>query len=392
MPAPSPALHRSAPNSRRILWGVLAIALFTVTQLGWWIAFHLRSASQDIRATAAQLEDDRQAAEATLAELASRQALGPSGPAEFLARSYPRMRWTAQVHPGQELVSGYPGYGVTIDPAPIAHMVKRRQASIRMFTGEGSAFLIILVAGVAVILRSIRREMALMRQQANFLSAVTHELKSPLASIRLFVETLQMRQVTPEKRDRYLANMRADVDRLEGLVDNVLSVARLDSGRFVVHPDRGDLRRDVAEVTRALRQELAHRKLEVQLVLPDRSVEARYDQGVLRTVMRNLLENAAKYGGPHLPVRLSLSAQAPWAVLEVADQGIGLAAEEQEKIFQKFYRVGDEMVRQSEGTGLGLYLARELLRHSGGDITAHSEGLGRGTTFRVRFPLHGAEA
>jgi signal transduction histidine kinase len=385
--SPSP----SAAGSRRIFWGVLAIALFTATQLGWWVTFHLHSDIENIRTTATHLERERQAAETTLVELVSRNALDSGGPTAFLARSYPHLEWTAQARPGEELVPGHPGYGITIKPAPLERLMRRRHSAIRMFVGEGAAFLLILAAGVTVVLRSIRREMSLVRQQANFLSAVTHELKSPLASIRLFVETLQMREVSAEKRTRYLNNVRADVDRLEGLVDNVLAVARLDSGRFVVHTAEGDLKRDLVDLTQVVREELAHKDLAFELVVSDDSVKARYDRGVLRTVMRNLLENAAKYGGK-APVQLRLSAQAPWAVLDVADQGIGLAPEELERIFEKFYRVGDEMVRQSEGTGLGLYLARELLRQSGGEISAHSPGLGHGTTFRVRLPLSGGQA
>jgi signal transduction histidine kinase len=109
--------------------------------------------------------------------------------------------------------------------------------------------------------------------------------------------------------------------------------------------------------------------------------------GVLKTVLRNLLDNAAKYGGADQPVRVTVARQGDWAAIEVRDQGIGLAAEEREKIFEKFYRVGEEMVRQTEGTGLGLYLARELIRQLGGDITAESPGVGKGTSFRVTLPL-----
>jgi len=108
-------------------------------------------------------------------------------------------------------------------------------------------------------------------------------------------------------------------------------------------------------------------------------------------VLRNLLDNAAKYGGADQPVHVAVARQGEWAAIEVRDQGIGLAAEEREKIFQKFYRVGEEMVRQTEGTGLGLYLARELVRQVGGSITAESPGVGRGTTFRVTLPLASEE-
>jgi signal transduction histidine kinase len=238
-----------------------------------------------------------------------------------------------------------------------------------------------------LILRSVRREMDLMRQQANFLSAVTHELKSPLASIRLFIETLELRELPPEKRSRYLSNMRADVDRLEGLVKNILAVARLDSGSFVVHVEPGDLGRDVADVVAALDKDPSQRRLSVALSVPDQPLQARYDLGVLKTVLRNLLDNAAKYGGADKPVRVVVARQGTWATIEVIDQGIGLAAEERDKIFQKFYRVGDEMVRQAEGSGLGLYLARELVRQVGGALTAESAGAGLGTTFRVTLPL-----
>jgi hypothetical protein len=229
--------------------------------------------------------------------------------------------------------------------------------------------------------------MQLMRQQANFLSAVTHELKSPLASIRLFTETLELRDLPQEKRTRYLSNMRADVDRLEGLVRNILAVARLDSGRFVVHTEEGDLGRDVADVVTALGKDPSQRPLSVAVSVPDEPLQARYDLGVLKTVLRNLLDNAAKYGGADKSVRVAVARQGAWAAIEVTDQGIGLAAEECEKIFQKFYRVGDEMVRQTEGSGLGLYLARELVRQIGGTLNAESPGVGLGSTFRISLPL-----
>ena len=385
-------LHTGAGSRSRLqVIGVLAIVAFTVTLLGWWVLFHLRYSAQEIHATAQHLQADRQSAERTLRALSQRQALGHGGPAAFLQLAYPQLDWQPGVPPGHELLPDYPGYGVSIRPGRLEHLQAQRRASIRMFAAEGATFLCILVAGTVLILRSVRREMELMRQQANFLSAVTHELKSPLASIRLFIETLELRDPPPEKRARFLANMRGDVDRLEGLVNNILAVARLDSGRFVVHVDRGDLGRDVADVIEALGKDPSQRPLNIELALPDQPLHARYDLGVLKTVLRNLLDNAAKYGGADRPVRVAVARQGDWAAIEVCDQGIGLAAEEREKIFQKFYRVGEEMVRQTEGSGLGLYLARELIRQMGGSIAAESPGVGQGTTFRVSLPLHGEE-
>ena len=385
-----PSLRRSVSTqfrSRLLVVGVLAIMAFTITLLAWWVLFHLRYSAQEIRATAEHMQADRQSAERALLALAQRQALGPGGPAEFLRIAYPQLDWQPGVRPGQEMVPGFPGCGVTTRPGRLEHLQAQRRAGIRMFAAEGSTFLCILVAGTALILRSVRREMELMRQQANFLSAVTHELKSPLASIRLFIETLELRDPPPEKRARFLANMRADVDRLEGLVNNILAVARLDSGHFVAHVDRGDLGRDVAEVIDALGKDPSQRSLTIDLALPDHPLHARYDLGVLKTVLRNLLDNAAKYGGADKPVRVAVVRQGGWAAIEVRDQGSGLHAEELEKVFQKFYRVGEEMVRQTEGSGLGLYLARELVRQLDGTIVAESPGVGQGTTFRVTLPL-----
>lgn len=378
-------------RSRLLVFGVLAIMAFTISQLAWWVLFHLRSSAQEIDATAQHLQADRQSAERALLALSHRHALGPGGPADFLRLAYPQLDWQPDVRPGQELVPGYLGYGITFRPGRLEHLQAQRRASIRMFAAEGTTFLCILVAGTVLILRSVRREMELMRQQANFLSAVTHELKSPLASIRLFIETLELRDPPPDKRARFLANMRGDVDRLEGLVNNILAVARLDSGHFVVHVDRGDLGRDVAEVVEALGKDPSQRRLIVDLALPAEPLYARYDLGVLKTVLRNLLDNAAKYGGADKPVHVAVARQGSWAAIEVRDQGIGLCAEEHEKIFQKFYRVGEEMVRQTEGSGLGLYLVRELVRQVGGTVTAESPGVGRGTTFRVTLPLDSEE-
>jgi signal transduction histidine kinase len=382
--SPSRLGSRNA-RPRLLAYGVLAIVAFTITQLGWWVIFHLRTANQEIVATAQHLEADRQAAERALLFLEQGHALGPQGPAEFLRLAYPQMEWKAQ--PGKTLLPGWDNFGVSIRPGRVEQLQEHRRSSIRMFAAEGATFVCILLAGTALILRSVRREMQLIRQQANFLSAVTHELKSPLASLRLFIETLEMRDLPTEKRARFLANMRADVDRLESLVNNILAVARLDSGHYVVHMSPGDVGRDVADVVNALAKDPSQRPLQVTWTLPDQPIQARYDLGVLKIVMRNLLDNAARYGGADKPVRIAVTRREATVAIEVADQGIGLAEAERERIFDKFYRVGDEMVRQTEGSGLGLYLAREMVRQMGGTLVADSPGLGRGSVFRITLPL-----
>jgi two-component system phosphate regulon sensor histidine kinase PhoR len=284
-------------------------------------------------------------------------------------------------------VPGYPGYGVTIRPGRLEHLQAQRRASIRMFAAEGTTFLCILVAGTVLILRSVRREMELMRQQANFLSAVTHELKSPLASIRLFIETLELRDPPPEKRARFLANMRGDVDRLDGLVNNILAVARLDSGRFVVHVDRGDLGRDVADVVEALGKiprNAVWPSISLCLLSPcSRAMTWACSRPCCATCWTTPPSTAAPSSRCTWPWRGRATGPSSKSVT----RALAWPPRSARRSFQKFYRVGEEMVRQTEGTGLGLYLARELIRQLGGSITADSPGVGKGSTFRVSLPL-----
>jgi signal transduction histidine kinase len=243
-----------------------------------------------------------------------------------------------------------------------------------------------VLVGVTLIFRTLRREVVVVRQQSNFLAAVSHELKSPLASIRLYTETLQLRDVDASTRQRYLGIMRADIDRLETLVGNLLAVARLDHGEYKGHPQHVDVTAEVRHVVDDMAEEMRARGAAVRVTGPDAALMAYVDPAILTTVMRNILDNAAKYNQHNAPVDISLQQEAETIVICVTDRGIGLESAELTRIFKKFYRVGDEMVRQTEGSGLGLYLVDALWRQSGGRVRALSDGVGRGTTFELRVP------
>jgi signal transduction histidine kinase len=232
----------------------------------------------------------------------------------------------------------------------------------------------------------LRREVGIVRQQSNFLAAVSHELKSPLASIRLYTETMQLRQPDAQTCQRYLGIMRVDIDRLETLVGNLLAVARLDQGGFEARPTRVDVAAEVGQIVADMQPDMQARGAALALEISERPVWAHIDPAVLDTVMRNLLDNAAKYNRHNAPVTVRLTAETHSLTIEVIDRGIGLAAEELARIFTKFYRVGDEMVRQTEGSGLGLYLVASLWQHSGGKVRASSPGQGQGATFALVLP------
>ena len=378
--------------SRRALIVFASVMALITGELLWWVYFHVRTSDMARAEHMKLLESQRLLAGSMIVMWArSSGEVPPEMPASLLAQEFRELQWRPGAFEMPDLNALYPGYGVFVKQEVLDDMQSRHHAHVRMFVSEGGFFLLAVLFGGWLIVRTLQREVALMRQQANFLSAVTHELKSPLASIRLYTETMQLRDPPLDTRKRYLGIMRGDVDRLETLVANLLAVARLEAGQFVVHAERVDVREAVRAAVQGMGQNLTERGCLVQLGdLPSDSLVVYLDAGALQTVLRNLLDNAAKYGGGK-PVQIHVRGQARQAQIVVQDQGIGLAEVEVSKIFQKFYRVGDEMVRQAEGSGLGLYLVNALIQQSGGTVTVQSAGLGQGTTFTVTLPLAAAE-
>jgi signal transduction histidine kinase len=378
--------------SRRILLVFLAVVLFCVAQIAWWITFQVRHSGEDIAQRIETLERDLELAGELIRLEAESSGPDPRLPERLLEERFPHLVWSEKAPAAPGLAPYYPQGGIELRADLLADLQERRKRRLRMFVSEGSFFLLVVSLGVFIIFHALRREVALKKQQSNFVSAVTHELKSPLAAIRLFAETLEIREFDAEKRRQYLRAIQKDVDRLEMLVVNLLTVARLESGQVKLHPQRTDLARDVAENLEGMRELLAERGVRLDLELCEGEVPVESDGLALQTILRNLVDNAAKYGGEGSTVHVKVAREGGRALLEVRDEGIGFASSEKERIFQKFYRVGDEMVRRVEGSGLGLYLVRALVRRGGGEVTAESEGPDRGSTFRVSFPLGAPEA
>jgi signal transduction histidine kinase len=275
---------------------------------------------------------------------------------------------------------------VVPDTAQMTAVDARSRRLVRMFLAEGAFFVLLQIVGIAIVLGAVRREVRLRRQQENFLSAVTHELKSPLTSIGLFAETLRRSELPVERRVEILEKIGKDVRRLETLMNNLLDASRAVEGRFRPEIESLDLGQRVRELTERMRSELDEGEVRVEFSGTSDAIVAA-DRRYLETIVRNLLQNAAKYGGKGTVIRVRTGRNGRSGILEVSDNGPGLLDEDQERVFGRFYRVGDEMVRRVPGSGLGLYLSREMARALGGTITAESPGLGRGTTFRVALPL-----
>lgn len=250
--------------------------------------------------------------------------------------------------------------------------------------GFGTLFFLMVFAGLVWLCVKLVLEMRLSQSQRAFIDAVTHELKTPLASFRLGLETLDRHELAPDKRAEFLGRMGEDLDRLEYTVTQVLAAARAEDGR-VSRNDRKsvDLRGVLAENVRELRE---RHSLGEEAVLLDRSrtLRVRGDEAELGVIFRNLLENAVKYSDDPIRIRVGIVEVPDGRVrVEISDQGIGIPKQELGRIFNRFYRAGRDVQRQVSGLGLGLFVVRTLLRKHGGGIVALSEGAGRGSRFVV---------
>ena len=246
----------------------------------------------------------------------------------------------------------------------------------------------LIIAGIIIYTVFLVMEIKRNEEHDTFINAVTHELKTPLASIRLYLDTLKARPVSDAQRSEFYDVMLADVERLRHTVDQVLKagVVREKQRRALRAPlDIGLLARECVDlaVTRHHLQPGA-----IALEAHDgASLMVRGDGEELRTVITNLLDNAVKYSGNDVRVTVSLAAPAPDTIwVRVQDRGVGIPRKQLKRIFNRFYRVQARGIRQVKGTGLGLYIVRAIARAHGGRVFAQSEGEGRGATFTVELP------
>jgi two-component system, OmpR family, phosphate regulon sensor histidine kinase PhoR len=253
--------------------------------------------------------------------------------------------------------------------------------SHRMILSEGVFFTGCLLFGLWIIHRSTNREVTLARQRRNFLLSITHELKSPIAALRLELETLSKRSLQPEQRDQLLSNGLKDVSRLQNLVEDLLLAARLeDNWRPLPEPiNLPAIIRDVSN-----RLQVRFPQANIQLHLPDNLPPMQADKTGMISVIQNLLENALKYSPPGTVVGCTLEQQDGKMKIRIADQGYGIPDSEKKAVFEKFYRLGSEETRRSTGTGLGLYIVQQVVKAHGGTITV-GDNKPQGTVFVVEI-------
>lgn len=252
----------------------------------------------------------------------------------------------------------------------------------------GIIFFLVIITGLVLNTIFLVREVRRNEQHDAFINAVTHELKTPVASIRLYLETLQRRDLTPEKRQEFYDIMLADNDRLLHLIEQVLRAGRTRQRlRYKTRIDLRELVPEAVELAR-VRHHLAPEAVTFADHVTDHGPAAVLgDADELKAAVSNLIDNAIKYSGGDVQVQVDLLAlDARRIAVRVHDHGIGISAPEIKRIFRRFYRIPEAVAMRVKGSGLGLFIVSSIARRHGGRVSAQSEGPGRGSTFTLQLP------
>jgi signal transduction histidine kinase len=249
-----------------------------------------------------------------------------------------------------------------------------------------AALSLVLAGGIALTYRNVTKEMALARLKSDFVSNVSHELRTPLSLIRLYAETLEMGRLTsPEKYQEYYCIIRKESERLTALINNILDFSRIEAGRKEYDFRETDMSELVHNTLDSYRYQLEQSGFQFEEKI-DEVPPMRVDREAMARSLLNLVNNALKYSQDRKYIGVNLYRDNGSVKLEVVDQGIGIPHQEQEKIFEKFYRVGDPLVHNTKGSGLWLSLVRHIVEAHGGDVSVDSAP-GQGSKFTIELPV-----
>lgn len=246
---------------------------------------------------------------------------------------------------------------------------------------------LVMITGISLTVRAASHEVELSRRKAEFVSNVSHELKTPLSLIRMFGETLESGMVSDEtKREEFYRIIRSESERLTRLINNVLDFSRIEAGAKRYNFQETEI---VAVVRKALdtyRVEIRDRGFTIECALPSTPITALVDSDAVCEALLNLLDNAAKYSEENRQITVSIETSGSWIRIPVSDRGVGIPREELKNIFDKFYRSRTQKTRETPGSGLGLTLVKHIAEAHGGRVEVESE-VGQGSTFTLLIPM-----
>ena len=268
---------------------------------------------------------------------------------------------------------------------PYAAIIHQRRQQNFMISGEAMVFLVLLGIGIWQVHKAFEKDMQLNRQQKNFLLSVTHELKSPLASTKINLQTLAKRkQLDDDTYNRILKNSHTDIERLQNLVENLLLSARMESSDYAVVRQDFDISALLSGIADRYTTTFGHMYVFHSNIQSDIIIKA--DKSAVASMVHNLVDNAIKYAPHGTDIDISAHTIDNNLHIRIADKGPGIPPAEKDMIFKKFYRIGNEDTRETKGTGLGLYIVRRMVEAHEGFITV-SDNTPTGTIFDIILPL-----
>jgi len=251
-----------------------------------------------------------------------------------------------------------------------------------MISSEGVVFMSLLIAGVYQVRKTFRKEELLGQQQKNFLLSVTHELKSPIASAKLQLQTVLKHELEREKQKEIIENAIKDTERLNNLVENILMAAKIDNKVYSIHKENTNLSEYItAVINDSIRSFRYKQKVSLDI---EPGIRLKIDKMSFHSIVLNLLENAVKYSPENSIVHIHLKKHNGEVKFSVCDEGRGIPDNEKKAIFNKFYRIGNEDTRNTKGTGLGLYIVKYLVEQHNG-ILSVKDNTPKGSIFEVSF-------
>lgn len=380
-------MFRSTSSAERQRTGSSAIVLFVafwifvvfvIAQATWWVLFGIRSIDEHTQTALQNWEQS--AASARLwygAEMRSALLSDEAMIVQQIIGVYPDLVFDKE---NPELFH--------VKQSTIDEFLSRQYRMRVMFFFESPFFAFIVLVMLFLFAMRIRQADALQRRQANFLSAVTHELKTPLSTLRLLVQTMQLRNPTTEKREEYLQSMEESLTRLNQHTDNLLAAARLEHDEHTMPLTNTEVNELVREVSEQLQPGLRQRGGELSVTVDSSPIFARVHREHFLVIFSNLFDNAMKYTET-TPKRVDVSivGMRDHVLVHVDDAGVGITNGNYANIFDRFYRPGDELTRSSTGVGLGLSLTRDAVLAMNGTIRATSNpNHATGTRFTIRLP------
>jgi two-component system, OmpR family, phosphate regulon sensor histidine kinase PhoR len=352
-------MKRSFYNS--FFYKILFVTIIMIAELSWWIIFTNRNTNERINDIKKVFQEQKYLAEYML----ERGLHDPDLHEKF--KDYVIITHENKVFINQEMLN---------------YRLNRESSKRTMFVSETSLFFILIFVSLLYVYKSYRTELHINSLQHNFMLSISHELKTPLASIKLYLQTLLGKNLEQKQKERFANIAINEVDRLTALIENILLSVKLDE-KYDFKDEEKQL------VSKSILQTLEKFKLTSSYIFKaniDDNISSRIKPDIFTIIVNNLVSNAIKYGNDEGEITINLFKNDDKMILEVSDNGPGISDDERKNIFDRFYRIGSENERKQTGTGLGLYIVSQIVKGLEGEIECLANN-GKGSIFRITLSM-----